>query len=362
MADPFTGAVLQSALDSAAQEMFEVLRKTAMSPIIYEVLDVGTGVCDGEGALVSSGAGIPSFVGVLDKSVKAILARERGRIAEGDVFVTNDPNHGGVTHLNDVVVAEPVFHDGAPAAWVASIAHWGDIGGRVTGSMATDVTDIVAEGLRLPVVRLFAAGVANAAIFDIIGVNSRLPEFVAGDLWAQVSAGRRAARLIRGLCARYGVEALTAAIGDARAMAEARARAGLARLPMGRFEIEEPQDDGPPWQAAITIAPDRFTVDLRDAPGEATGPYNTSRDGTLIACQILFKALTDPDRFANEGSFRTAGGPDPQGHDLRPGPVRPPWLLFRNPHPARRHAVALPGPGPCPTGCRRDTSPRSSAP
>ncbi|RZV98555.1 MAG: hydantoinase B/oxoprolinase family protein, partial [Rhodobacteraceae bacterium] len=133
MLDTFTSTVIQAGLDAAAQEMFEVLRKTAMSPIIYEVLDVGTGVTDADGRLVSSGAGIPSFVGVLDKSVTAIRARYGDAIAEGDVFVTNDPNHGGVTHLCDVVLAEPVFHHGVCVAWVASIAHWSDIGGKVPG-------------------------------------------------------------------------------------------------------------------------------------------------------------------------------------------------------------------------------------
>lgn len=97
MTDPFTDAVIQAALDAAADEMFAVLRKTAMSPIIYEVLDVGTGVMDADGALISSGAGIPSFVGVLDKTVTTIVARHGDTIAEGDVFITNDPNHGGVT-------------------------------------------------------------------------------------------------------------------------------------------------------------------------------------------------------------------------------------------------------------------------
>ena len=197
MTDQFTLSVVQAALDSAAEEMFEVLRKTAMSPIIYEVLDVGTGVTSADGALVSSGAGIPSFVGVLDKSVKAILAKEGDRVAEGDVFLTNDPNFGGVTHLNDVVVAEPVFFEGVCIAWVSSIAHWGDIGGSTPGSMATDVTSIVAEGLRLPIVRLFSKGERNEAVADIIQTNSRLPDFVKGDLWAQVSAGRRAARNTR---------------------------------------------------------------------------------------------------------------------------------------------------------------------
>ena len=154
VSDPFTLDVIAASLDAAATEMFEVLRKTAMSPIIYEVLDVGTGITNAEGELVSSGAGIPSFIGVLDKSVKAILDTKAGQIDDGDVFVVNDPNHGGVSHLNDVVIARPVFFAGELIAWAASMAHWGDIGGRTPGSMATDTTEIIAEGFRLPVICL----------------------------------------------------------------------------------------------------------------------------------------------------------------------------------------------------------------
>ena len=87
------------------------MRKTAMSAIIYEVLDMGTGLTDAHGELASSGQGIPAFVGVLDKAVKFISEKHSapGAIEPGDVFITNDPYYGGVTHLNDVVVAMPVF-------------------------------------------------------------------------------------------------------------------------------------------------------------------------------------------------------------------------------------------------------------
>lgn len=303
MADQFTHAVIAAGLSSAADEMFEVLRKTAMSPIIYEVLDVGTGITDPDGALVCSGAGIPSFIGVLDKAVMAIRARAHGPIRAGDVFLVNDPNHGGVTHLNDVVVAEPVFHGPDLVAWAASIAHWGDIGGAVPGSMSVHATEITAEGLRLPVLRLYEAGRRNEAVADILAANTRLPDFMVGDLGAQIAAGRRAARSIRSLCARYGPEALAEAIGAARATGRARAQAGLARLPQLELALEELQDDGTTWKARISITAERFTVDLRDAPSQSSGPHNTSRDGTVIACQMFFKALTDPDRFANAGSF-----------------------------------------------------------
>lgn len=303
MVDRFTSDVITAGLDSAANEMFDVLRKTAMSPIIYEVLDVGTGITDSRGALVSSGAGIPSFVGVLDKSVKAMLNKLGETIAENDIYLTNDPNYGGVTHLSDMVVAEPVFWQGKCVAWVASIAHWGDVGGRTPGSMSTETKEIIAEGLRLPIVRLFEKGQKNSAVFDIISTNSRLPKFVYGDLWAQVCAGRRAAKLIRQLCQRYGSHAIGNAIADARIVGEKRTKAGLATLPAGKYSIREPQDDNSVWSASIAIENDRFTVDLRDAPPQAEGPYNTSRDGTVVACQVFFKALTDPQRFANAGSF-----------------------------------------------------------
>lgn len=303
MSDRFTIDVIAAGVDAAATEMFEVLRKTAMSPIIYEVLDVGTGITDANGALVSSGAGIPSFVGVLDKSIVAMRDKLGNSIAENDIYLTNDPNHGGVTHLNDIVVAEPVFWEGECVAWVASIAHWGDIGGSTPGSMSTETSEIIAEGLRLPIVRLFEQGEMNQAIFDIIATNSRLPDFVLGDLWAQVSAGRRAARLIRQLCERYGTGQLRDAISDTIAVGKKRAHAGLQTLPIGQYRICEPQDDNTSWSASITITKERFTVDLRDAPPESSGPYNTGRDGTMVACQVFFKALTDSQRFTNAGSF-----------------------------------------------------------
>ncbi|MEM8729399.1 MAG: hydantoinase B/oxoprolinase family protein [Pseudomonadota bacterium] len=326
--DPFTGAVIQAGLEAAALEMFDTLRKTAMSPIIYEVLDVGTGVLDAKGALVASGAGIPGFIGVLDKSVAAILARETSPIVDGDVFVLNDPNAGGVTHLNDVVVAEPVFHDGTCVAWVASIAHWGDIGGKTPGSMAVDVSEIVQEGLRLPPVRLYRGGTPNPAVQDIIAANSRLPEFVRGDLAAQLAAGRRGRETISDLYRRYGAQAMSAAMAQGFAEGRARANAGLDNLPKGRFEIRAEQDDGAIWPVSIDIRDDRFTIDLRDAPDAVPAPHNTSRDGALVVCQMLFKALTDPARFANAGSFAPLEVLTRQGSIFEAGPGDPQGYYF----------------------------------
>ncbi len=303
--DPITALVIQSGLVAAADEMFAVLKKTAMSPIIYEVLDVGTGITDAQGNLVSSGAGIPTFVGVLDKAVKRILELHGAQtIRPGDMFITNDPYFGGVTHLSDVVVAQPVFAEGVCVAWAASIAHWNDVGGRTPGSMAVDVSEIFQEGLRLPAVRLFEAGEAVAPVFDIIATNSRLPDFVRGDLWAQIAAARRAEARIKGLVAAHGLDAYHDALHALFSEGERRALAGLATLPQGSFSVSDEQDDGAQWRATITVAPERFTVDLRGNPEQRAAPYNTSRDGAVISAQMIFKALTDPELFTNAGSFR----------------------------------------------------------
>ncbi|MGY9033744.1 MAG: hydantoinase B/oxoprolinase family protein, partial [Rhodobacterales bacterium] len=100
--DQITLEIIQNSLQAAADEMFAAMRKTAMSSIIYEVLDLGTGITDSEGRIASSGAGIPAFIGVLDKSVQALLRKfnKPDDISPGDVFIVNDPYYGGVTHLN----------------------------------------------------------------------------------------------------------------------------------------------------------------------------------------------------------------------------------------------------------------------
>ena len=305
MSDPVTPLVIQSALAAASDEMFAVLKRAAMSPIIYEVLDVGTGVTDADGRLVSSGAGIPTFVGVLDKAVARLLEiHGTDGPRSGDVFVTNDPYHGGVTHLSDVVVALPVFARGERVAWAATIAHWSDVGGRTPGSMAADATDIHQEGLRLPAVRLFHGGRLVEPVLAIIEANSRQPDVARGDLWAQVAACRRAEARIRALVECHGLPAFRDALRDAFDTAEARVRAGLTGLPRGRFEIEEEQDDGALWRAAVEVGEESFTVDLHGNPAQLGLPRNLSRDGAVIAAQMILKATADPALDANAGSFR----------------------------------------------------------
>jgi N-methylhydantoinase B len=304
--DPITLEIIQSSLQSISDEMFGAMRKTAMSAIIYEVLDMGTGITDGEGNLASSGAGIPVFVGVLDKAVKRIIEvnGEPGEIAPGDVFVTNDPFYGGVTHLNDVVLAMPVFADEQLIAWVANIAHWNDVGGMVPGSISNEATEIFQEGLRLPAVKLIAGGTPIKSVLEIITCNSRLPDYLQGDMWAGVAAVRIGERRILELVDKYGRETFSTAMALFMDYGEQVSLAALKDLPKGRFTLEEEQDSGIVYRVTVEITDDEFIVDLRDNPDQDDGPNNGSHDAAVVSAQMALKNVTDPRGVANGGSFR----------------------------------------------------------
>lgn len=304
--DPFTLEIIQNSLQAAADEMFAAMKKTAMSSIIYEVLDMGTGVMNAEGELASSGAGIPAFIGVLDKAVRVLITKfdKPGDVQPGDIFATNDPYYGGVTHLNDIVIAMPVFADGRIIAWTANIAHNSDVGGMAPGSLTGEAKEIFQEGLRLPAVKIVEAGEPIAPVLEIMKVNSRMPDTLEGDVWAAIASVRVGERRLSSIARKYGTGVFERAMTSFMDYGEEVSRKALAGLPKGTFEIKETQDDDRVFGVRITISDDEFLVDLRDNPDQSDNPVNTSRDGVMVAAQMLFKSLTDPYSPANGGSFR----------------------------------------------------------
>lgn len=326
--DPITLEIIQNSIQATADEMFAAMRRTAMSAIIYEVLDMGTGITDRHGELAGSGAGIPSFVGVLDKSVCAIMRAfpAAGDIAPGDVFMVNDPYRGGVTHLNDMVLAMPVFAPPQPeliegagkptiVAWTANIAHWNDIGGMAPGSMSTTATELFQEGLILPPVKVIEAGQPIRAVFEILTANCRMPDFLTGDLWAAIASLRIGARRIGETVEKYGVATFLYALDAYMDYGEQVSLQALQRLPKGVFTLQEEQDNGQLHKVTIEIDDDAFIVDLTENPDQDNGPFNMSADRAMIACQMAFKNVTAPQRMVNGGTFR------PLQVKLRPGSV-----------------------------------------
>ena len=282
--DPITLEIIQSSLQAAADEMFATMRRTAMSAIIYEVLDMGTGITDKDGELAGSGAGIPAFVGVLDKTVKRVLEKfdQPDDIEPGDIFITNDPYTGGVTHLNDVILTMPVFAGDDIVAWTANIAHWNDVGGMVPGSMSTDATEIFQEGFILAAVKLFSRGQPIRSVFDILTSNCRMPDFLTGDLWAGVASVRVGERRVLEIVNKYGKDVFLHAIEEYLDYGEQVSLAALRRLPSGKYSLVEEQDSGPDYKVTVEIRDDEFIIDLQDSPDQDSGPFNMSRDEALV--------------------------------------------------------------------------------
>lgn len=305
-ANPFTLEIIQNALQAICDEMFTTLRRTSMSSVIYENLDFGVAVTDAQGRLACQGSGLPGFIGMLDSGVKHVIAKfgAAGQIRPGDIFATNDPYAGGVSHLNDVVLVLPVFDGAEIVAWMANKAHWSDVGGATVGSLTSDSTEIYHEGLQLPEVKLFAEGDANQAIVDIIAANSRTPDQVLGDMWAGVAAARAGETRLRALIARYSGRTVCFAIERFLEDGRRAALRALKELPKGTFRAEETNDNGQPLYVAITVTEDRFIVDLRGNPPRSATPYNCPYMCTQSAAQLIFKAVTDPHGITNEGTFR----------------------------------------------------------
>ena len=304
--DPVTIELIHSSLDAISDEMFATMRKTAVSSIIYEVLDFGVAITDRHGFLASSGAGIPAFVGMLDYGVRAIVKKfsPQGDIHPGDIFAANIPHFGGVSHMNDVMLILPVFAGEELIAWVANKAHWADVGGMAPSSIHPDATEVFQEGLQLPEIKLFERGVPIASVMEIIMVNSRMPETARGDLWAGVASMKAGERRIQELAAKYGAATVVYAIERFLDYGEGVARHALHGLPKGTFEAQDRLDDGRVLRVKVTITEDEFIVDLRGNPPQDRGPLNCSFASTEVDAKVLFKAVTSPGTPANAGSFR----------------------------------------------------------
>jgi N-methylhydantoinase B len=310
--DPYTLEIIKNALTAIGDEMFTVMARASMSPIIYEALDYSVGLTDGAGELIAQGNGTTVFLGMIDSLVKDVLVKfaAEGGIAPGDVFLSNDPYGGGGTHLSDMALVKPIFFEGEVIAFAVNKAHWVDVGGKAAGSFVTDATEIFQEGLQIPMVKVIAGGVPNEALLDILGANIRLPQDSMGDFWAGVAANNVGETRLVGLCKRYGLGAIEAAMQHMLDYGERMIALELGKLPPGDYVAEDWIDDdgvgNEPLrvQVRLSIGDGKFIADFTGSAPQALGPINNSRTGLVSAVRTVFKALTDPGIPANGGCFR----------------------------------------------------------
>ena len=310
--DLFTLDIVRDSLLAIGEEMFVALARTSMSPIIYEVLDYASGLTDSKGNLLTQGNGVTGFIGILTFMVKEVIRKfgDENKLYPGDILILNDPHNGGGTHLSDVGLVMPIFHEGKLVAFSANKAHWTEVGGKDPGSWTVDATEIYQEGLQLPCVKLFEKGVLNEALVDMIRANVRFPDASIGDMWAQVASLKTGDKRFVEICDRYGAELVTAAIERLLDQGEIIALKELAKLPKGVYEAEDWIDDdgvgnGPfKVMVKVTITDEKFICDFTGSHPQVPGPINASYSGLTSAVRIIFLAVTNPSQDVNDGVFR----------------------------------------------------------
>jgi len=329
--DPIVAEVIAGSLTYASEEMGIAVRNAAYSPNIKERLDHSCALFDARGRLIAQAEHIPVHLGSLPWGLTQTLAAIRasyGEVAPGEMWVVNDPYLSG-THLNDVTVIRPIFFHGELAGFAANKAHHADVGGSVPGSISTDATDLFAEGLVVPPMRLMRDDEVVVQTVDVFRTNSRTPDARSGDLRAQIAGNVTGERRLLELYERYGVPVVQAAIERSLDASEARVRAAIRLLGNGTFDASDALEDpigAPTLTIALRLTLDdgAATFDYRGTCEQVAYPLNAVYGVTLSAIFYALRAVTDPTIPMNEGCFRPVTVRVPEGTLLnprRPAPV-----------------------------------------
>ncbi len=316
--DPVTLTVIQNGLQQVCNEMDLAFVRSAFSPVISEALDRSDGIYDATtGDLIAQGdLGLPVFVGTMQFGTQELIARVKN-VVPGDVFIANDPYLGG-THLMDVRFYRPFFYKGKLFAWLANTGHWPDTGGMVPGGFSANATEVEQEGLRLPFVKLYKAGVMDEEILSIILSNIRIADQRIGDIKAQASALAVGDKRLTALLDRYGDDVVREAINELRARASQQMRARITEIPDGDYEGRAVVDsDGvidEPLEIVMKVrkSGEELFFDMSESSPPCKGPMNsviaTTKSSVYLAIKHIF-----PEVPINAGTFEPLHITDPEG-------------------------------------------------
>jgi N-methylhydantoinase B len=327
--DPVTAEVIRGFMETVCWEMATYVSRTATTPILNQSNERNGSILDARGRLAALSVGIPQFM--LSSALPIRFALEflgPEEFRPGDVFVANDPYHGG-GHLPDYNVFAPVHGPDGELILIPSIqCHHGDTGGAVPGGYNVTATDIWGEGVRWPVVKVIDQGRERRDVLYALQVNNRLPGYL-GDLRAQIGAAQLAARRLGELVERYGAETVKASVDYMIDYAARRFREEVAKWPDGVYEADTYVDHDPLGNpdihihVKITVDGERLVIDYTGSDTrpeiQAWSTFGNTRGYTIA--QIA--SMMDPDIPKNEGFFESIELIAPPGCVLNPHPGKP---------------------------------------
>jgi N-methylhydantoinase B len=316
--DPVTFEVLRSSFTNLVDRMAEQIRRTCYSFVIYN-RDFSNCLNDAEGNTVMQGSkDIAVHVGTLHYTCKETLEYFEGDINPGDVYIVNDPYVGG-THINDVRIMRPVFHNDELIAVTQSNGHWADVGGPAPGSFNIEAKNHFAEGMRIPPVKIWDAGEFQEDVANLLTTNMRLSEDRLGDMRAQTEATRIAEERIHELIEKYGIETVKTAFGESKDYVERIMRERVSNLPDGTWHTQDYIDADPNKKEGfvsidveMTIDGEEVHYDLSDSD-EYVGSFLNSTFGTSFSGVIAGTKMFFPDVPLNSGMYRVVSAELPEG-------------------------------------------------
>jgi N-methylhydantoinase B len=314
--------LIRESLVAVVNEMRANVIHSSYSSIIYEGHDFSCALVAADGRLVAQSLDDnPIHIFAVPYSAAEVVRVFGGDIHDGDIFLHNDPYSGG-THLNDVLMLYPVFHEGELALFAATRCHWGDVGGMTPGSLSGRAREIYQEGLRIPPTRICEAGRMDQAFLDLLFSNMRITHERKGDFNTMLGTSRKAAEHLGRLFQRFGGHALLDAVDELIARSTRVTRERIAAVPDGVYHaegyIEGDGNSAEPLVAKLklTIEGETMIADFTGASPQTGGPTNVGPAMALNGVASIVKSFLDPHTPVNHGSFEPIEVINPVGSFL----------------------------------------------
>jgi 5-oxoprolinase (ATP-hydrolysing) len=321
--DPVMLEIFNNLFMSVAEQMGVRLRSTSHSVNIKERLDFSCAVFDSAGGLIANAPHMPVHLGSMGESIKIIARRNAGRMRPGDVYMLNDPYHGG-THLPDVTVVTPVFGDAGREIlfFVASRGHHAEIGGITPGSMPAFSTRVEEEGVLIDNWLLVRAGaMREAETLDLLRsarYPSRNPPVNLADLRAQIAANEKGVQELGRMTSHFGLDVTAAYMGHVQDNAEEAVRRVIPGLRGGQYAYE--LDNGAVIKVAVRVdAGSRSAeVDFTGTEAQLPGNFNAPSSVAMAAVLYVFRTLVADEIPLNSGCLKPLRVIIPPGSMLAP--------------------------------------------
>ncbi len=324
--DPIDLEVVRSRLEAIGEQAALAVDHTAISPTITESKDFSVTIMDPQGDLIV-GAGMVLFhFGAASYSVKATIARFGDTVAPGDVFFANDPHHGGGLHPQDVMIQQPIFHEGDLVGWVGLSAHMMDMGGMVVGSFAPQATECYQEGIRCPAVRLFRQGEEMTDVWDILINNIRMSDIVEMDLRGLVAGCHSAQEQVVGLIDSIGRDRFTDSLRAIRELTEAEMRRRILALEDGVYKSTSWTEYGDEFYeipCTLTVEGDHMILDFEGASPQTDHYFNSKPYIIAAEFLVMLAHRIARDLPFNEGIFAPVELRCPEGTVVNANPPAP---------------------------------------